>query len=113
MGSGFPGNISSVTVTGKYMYAVLRHIKRVAIYSLEDCLDDNCFPICYLNHLNMYKLGVKYFAPRTVHSSRFHPTLLFVKTDDSIFAVDLSKECVPKLLATIKPVPNALTSFVF
>ena len=95
------------------MYAVLRHIKRVNIYSLEECLDDNCFPICALTHLNMYKLGVRYFAPRTVHSSPFHPNIIFVKTDDSIIAVDLSKECVPKLLTTIKPVENALSTFVF
>ena len=72
LGSGFPGNISSVTITGNYMFAVLRHIKRVNIYYLDQCLDDNCFSICSLNHLNMYKLGVKYFAPRAVHSSKFH-----------------------------------------
>ena len=95
------------------MYVVLRHIKRVNIFSLEDCLDDNCFPMCSLNHLNMFRLGVRYFAPRTVHSSPFHPDLLFVKTEDSILAVDLSKECVPKLLATIRPVPNASTHFAF
>jgi hypothetical protein len=84
------------------MFGVLRHIKRVNIYSLEECLDDNCFPICSLNHLNMFKLGVRYFAPRVVHASSHHPDLLFVKTDDSIIIVDLSKECVPKLMAMVK-----------
>ena len=61
----------------------------------------------------MYKLGLKYFAPRAVHASRFHPQLLFVKTDDSIIAVDLSKECVPRILAKVTPVENALTPFGF
>ena len=63
--------------------------------------------------MNMFKLGVKYFAPRAVHSSHFHPDILFVKTDDSIIAVDLSKECVPKLLTIVKPVKSVLDSFVF
>jgi len=35
LGSGFPGNISSLTITGKYMFAVLRHIKRINIYPLD------------------------------------------------------------------------------
>lgn len=61
----------------------------------------------------MYKLGVRYFAPRVVHASSHHPDILFVKTDDSIIAVDLSKECVPKLLAVVKVVESVLTKFVF
>lgn len=113
LGRGFPGNISSLSVSANYMFTVLRHIKRVNIYSLDDCLDDNCVSICSLNHLNMYRLGIKYFAPRTVHSSRFHPDLLFVKTDDSILAIDLSKECVPKVLSIVKPVENARIPFGF
>lgn len=35
LGTGFPGNISSLTITGKYMFAVLRHIKRINIYLLD------------------------------------------------------------------------------
>mgnify|MGYP000914592564 FL=1 len=63
--------------------------------------------------MSMYRLGVLYFAPLTVHSSRFHPDILFIKTSDSIIAVDLSKECVPKLLSIIYPVENATVDFVF
>lgn len=95
------------------MYTVERHIKRVDIYSLEKCLEQKCTPICSLNHLNMFQLGLKYFAPRAVHSSKFHPQLLFVKTDDSILAIDLSKECVPKILSKFTPVESTRTPFSF
>jgi len=61
----------------------------------------------------MFKLGVRYFAPRVVHASSHHPNLLFVKTDDSIIVVDLSKECVPKVLANVKIVQSVLTKFIF
>ena len=113
MGSGFPGNISSLTISGKYMFAVLRHIKRVNVYPLEECLADNCLSICNINHLSMFRLGLPYFAPQLVHTSRFHPDLLFIKTSDSIIALDLSKECLPQLLAVVRPVENANTDFVF
>lgn len=100
----FPGNISSVTISGKYMFVVVRHIKKINIYSLDQCLADNCGIMCNINHLSMFKLGVKFFNPQVVHASRFHPDILFIKTSDSIIAIDLSKECVPKLLSTIHPV---------
>jgi hypothetical protein len=38
LGRSFPGNISSLTITNKYMYVVLKHIKRINIYPLEECL---------------------------------------------------------------------------
>lgn len=76
-------------------------------------MEDNCESICSINHLSLYKLGLRYFAPTAVHSSRFHPDVLFIKTSDSIIALDLSKECVPKLLTVIRPVDNALTDFIF
>ena len=59
--------------------------------------------------MTMFKLGVKFFNPQVVHTSRFHPDILFIKTSDSIISIDLSKECVPKLLNIIKPVENANT----
>lgn len=34
-GRSFAGNISSLSITGKYMYAVLRHIKRINVYLLD------------------------------------------------------------------------------
>lgn len=61
----------------------------------------------------MYHLGVKYFAPQSVHSSPHHPNVIFVKTADSIIIVDLSKENIPNLLATVKPVESHLVDFVF
>jgi hypothetical protein len=89
---GFPANISSLTVTGKYLYVVLHHIKNIQIYNLEKCIINDCNTIGEINYLNMYKRnGLRYFSPQTVHSSRFHPDILFIKTADSIIAVDLSK----------------------
>lgn len=61
----------------------------------------------------MYRLGVKYFAPQSVHSSPHHPNLIFIKTADSIIIVDLSKEDIPNLLATVKPVQSSQVDFVF
>lgn len=38
LGKGFPGNVSSVSITGKYLYAVAKYIKRVNVYPLDECL---------------------------------------------------------------------------
>jgi hypothetical protein len=68
------------------MYVVLKYIKRINIYSLEECLKGQEFcteaDYGYINHENMYRLGVKYFAPQSV---------IFIKTADSIIIVDLTK----------------------
>ena len=97
------------------MFVVLKHIKRVNIYPLEECLKgpDYCDWSGYINHVNMYKLGVKYFAPRSVHSSTHHPDIIFIKTAEEIIIVDLSKDNVPRLLTTVRPVDSPLVDFVF
>ena len=93
---------------------VLTYIKTISIYPLDLCLEDYCEPICKLTHLKMFKIGVRYFAPRAVRASQFHPDILFIKTSDSIIVVSLAGgSCSPKLLTTIRPVPNAKTDFVF
>lgn len=61
----------------------------------------------------MYKMGLKYFAPNSVHSSIFHGNIVFIKTTDSVVIVDMSRECVPNLLAVIRPVPDSRTQFTF
>lgn len=76
-------------------------------------METECKPICDISHLTLYRLGVRYFAPRTVHSSIHHPNILFIKTSETIIVLDLSKKCIPKLLNVIKPVFNAETEFVF
>lgn len=112
---GFPGNISSMTITNRYLYVVLKHIKRINIYSLEECLkgESKCVEIGYVNHINMKRLGVTYFSPESVHSSPHHPNIVFIKTSDSIIIIDLSKDNVPRLLTTVRPVSSSLIEFVF
>ena len=61
----------------------------------------------------MYKLGKRYFAPQSVHSSHRHPDLLFVKTSDSIIIVDMSKDNQPRLLTTVNPVKSSTIDFAF
>lgn len=63
--------------------------------------------------MTLYKLGIKYFAPRLVHSSLHHPNIIFIKTSQTIIVLDLSKECVPKVLTVIQPITNAETQFAF
>lgn len=97
------------------MFVVRKYIKRVDIYLLDACLqgEDFCEPVGRINHMDMYERGLKYFAPTAVHSSIFHPDVLFIKTSDSIIAVDLRRQNVPKLLAVVRPVPDAFTNFTF
>jgi hypothetical protein len=61
----------------------------------------------------MYRLGVKFFSPKSVHSSPHHPDIIFIKTSNEIIIIDLSKENIPKLLTTVKPVESPLVDFVF
>ena len=97
------------------MFVVLKHIKRINIYPLEECLKgpDYCDWSGYINHVNMYKLGVKYFSPKSVHSSPHHPDIIFIKTAEEIIIIDLSKDNVPRLLTTVRPVDSPLVEFVF
>ena len=60
-----------------------------------------------LDHLKMFKLGVKFFSPTTVDSSIFHPNIIFIKSSVQIIIVDYNKECVPKLLGVVAPVDLA------
>ena len=111
---GFPGNISTVATSGKYLFVVLKYIKTISVYPLDLCLEDVCEPECKITHTKMFKIGVKYFAPKAVRASRFHPDVLFIKTSDSIIVVSIAGgSCSPKLLTTVRPVPNANTDFVF
>lgn len=34
LGKGFPGNITSLTISNKHLYVVLKHIKRINVYPL-------------------------------------------------------------------------------
>lgn len=113
LGKGFIGNVTSVGVTGRYLYVVLHYIKTVQVYDLEKCIQETCEPICAIDHLKMYALGLRYFSPLAVHSSVYHPSAIFIKTADSIIALDVSKECSPRLLTVIRPVPDSLTEFIF
>lgn len=61
----------------------------------------------------MYRMGVKYFSPQSVHSSPHHPNIVFIKTSDSIIVIDLSKDNTPKLLTIVRPVASSLIDFVF
>ena len=75
----------------KYLYVILKYVKKIEIYDLELCLEDLCEPICEVNHLMMYNLGVNYFSPESVHSSLFFPNLIFIKTSDTIIALDMNR----------------------
>lgn len=35
LGRSFPGNITSLTITNRFMFVVLKHIKRINIYPLD------------------------------------------------------------------------------
>jgi hypothetical protein len=61
----------------------------------------------------MYRLGVTFFAPQSIHSSSHHANILFIKTSDSIIIIDLNKANLPKLLTTVKPVTSSLIDFIF
>lgn len=60
---GFAGNATSIAITNKELYVVLKYVKNIGIYDLELCLEGICEPKCQLNHLKMYQLGIKYFSP--------------------------------------------------
>ena len=109
MGKGYAGNVTGVEVADKYLYIIMKYVKKIMVYDLELCLEDFCEPICEINHLMMYNLGVKYFSPESVKTSSFQPNVVFIKTSDTIIALDVNRECVPKLLAVIRPVDSALT----
>ena len=51
------------------MFVILRYYKTIRIYDLELIVDGLAEPICDINHVLMYKLGVKYFSPESVSTS--------------------------------------------
>lgn len=42
---------------------VLKYVKMVKIYDLEECVDGMCDEKCWLDYKVMFKLGIKYFSP--------------------------------------------------
>lgn len=108
MGKGFAGNVTNVQTYGRYMFVILRYYKTILIYDLELLVDGMDKPICDINHVLMYQLGVKYFSPESVETSEFYPNVLFVKTSDTIIVLDLNRECMPKLLSVLRPVESTL-----
>ncbi len=107
-GKGFAGNVTNVQTYGRYLFVILRYYKTIRIYDLQLVVDGIDQPICNINHVLMYQLGVKYFSPESVETSEFYPNVLFIKTTDSIIVLDMNRECVPKLLSVLRPVESTL-----
>lgn len=98
---GYAGEVSSIEITGPYLFVVQKFIKTILVYSLDQCLAGNCNPIYKIDVFLMYKLGVKYFNPLEVYTSMFHPEVIFIRTPNSVLVLDVDKEGSPKLLGEV------------
>lgn len=96
--------MTNVQMYGKYMFVTKRYYKVILIYDLELLVDDIDDTICTITHKKMYDMGVKYFSPESIETTEFYPNVLFIKTSDTIIVLDMNRECVPKLLAVLRPV---------
>lgn len=63
LGKGYEGNITGVEVYGRYMFVILKYVKTVQVYDLDLVIEGLDEPICLINHLTLYKMGIKYFSP--------------------------------------------------
>jgi len=88
---GYAGEVSSIEITGIYLFVVQKFIKTILVYSLDRCLEGYCQPIYKIDVFLMYSLGVKYFNPLEVYTSIFHPDVIFIRTPNSVLVLDVDR----------------------
>lgn len=98
---GFAGTVSSIEITGRFLFVVQRFIKTILVYSLDRCLEGDCTPVYKIDVFMMYKLGVKYFNPLEVYTSIFHPEVIFIRTPNSVLVLDAGRQGKPTLLGEV------------
>jgi hypothetical protein len=113
MGKSFEGNVTHTQTYGKYLFIIRRYVKSIDVHLLDLLVEQKTAPLCSINHLTLYGLGIKYFSPELIETSAFYPNVLFIKTSDSIVVLDLNTECQPKLLAVVTPLTGGLAEFSF
>lgn len=87
--TGYEGEVESLAVSNGYLYALVKNIKTIFVYRMEHCADFEC-PVAFIIDVKQMKaLGVTYFAPRQLITSREHPEVLFIKNLGSIIILDV------------------------
>lgn len=83
------GEVGGLAVSNGILFVTLPKIKQIDAYYLSACDGTTC-PLGFsLTVETVRKLGVEYFAPRRVRTTREHPEVIFVECLDSVLVLDV------------------------
>lgn len=102
--TGFEGKIQAIEFLGNYLVVVLRYVKEIAFFDMNQCYDHQdkeCQELYRIDSRTMNRIGVNYFSPIDVYTSDFHPYVLFVQCLDRVLILDITRRG-PIKLAEIK-----------
>jgi hypothetical protein len=86
---GYEGYVGSMSVTNGILFVTLPYMKTIQAYHLKRCTIFPC-PLSFSIDLKTLKpLGIDYFAPVQIVTSRYHPEVLFIKCLGSIVILDV------------------------
>jgi len=78
-----------MAVSNGILFVTLPKIKQVDAYYLSQCEGVEC-PLGFsLTVESVRKLGLEYFAPRRIRTTRAHPEVIFIECLDSVVVLDV------------------------
>jgi hypothetical protein len=89
---GFEGEVGDLAVSNGILFVTLPSMKRIDAYYLKFCEATEC-PLGFsITASTLRPLGVEYFAPRRIRTTRVHPEVIFIECLDSIIILDVDNK---------------------
>lgn len=89
---GLEGQISNMAVSNGILFVTLPKVKKIDAYRLDRCTPQECPVEFSITASVLRPLGVSYFAPRRVRTTREHPEVLFIECLDSVLILDVDNQ---------------------
>ena len=86
---GLEGEVGSLAVSNGILFVTLPKIKQIDAYYLSQCDGVEC-PLGFsITVESLRSLGLEYFAPRRIRTTRKHPEVIFIECLDSVVVLDV------------------------
>jgi hypothetical protein len=86
---GYEGHVGSMSVTNGILFVTLPYMKTIQAYHLNRCTIFPCPMSFSIDSKSLRPLGIDYFAPMQIVTTRYHPEVLFIKCLGSIIILDV------------------------
>lgn len=102
---GYDGIIGDIEASNGFLYVCLPYIKTINVYKMSKCENHHCPIEFQIDAHAMAALGVKYFNPRDLVTSQFHPEVVFINNLGSLIIIDIDNHENLILLAEVTDSP--------